>query len=282
MIKYKGVSWRNYHYALIPATPPHIEINLNEAEAKELLKISGAYFVRWASKWDIKQKTEFWYIIKDVEENLEQYSSNKRRQIRKGLKNCIVKKVDNTTIANDGYEVYKSAFLSYKKNYLPLLSYEEFKKNILNATKCDFWAVYEREGGKMIAYSQNIIDDNSVTYSTIKFHPDYLKLYSSNALFFKMNEYYLNEKKYRYVSDGARSISHDTNIQEYLEYKFNFRKAYCKLHVVYRWDIKIVVNMLYPFRNLIYKLNNKLNNKIYHKLAVLLKQEEIRKSCASI
>ena len=189
-----------------------------------------------------------------------------------------MKKVNNTTIANDGYEVYKSAFLSYKKNYLPLLSYEEFKTNILNATKYDFWAVYERKSGKMIAYSQNIIDDNSVTYSTIKFHPDYLRLYASNALFFKMNEYYLNEKKYRYVSDGARSISHDTNIQEYLEDKFNFRKAYCKLHIVYRWDVKLIVDVLFLFKNLIYKLDDKLNSKIFHQLAVLLKQEEIRRS----
>jgi len=255
--------------------------NIGTKEDEEyLLKESGAYFLRYISSWDSNQKTDFWYIIKDTEENLEQYNSKKRGQIRKGIKNCIVRKVDNTVIANHGYEVYKSAFLNYKTN-LSILSNESFKKNILNATKYDFWAVYENSvngGGEMIAYSQNTIDDDNVNYTSIKFHPTYLKLYPSNALFFKMNEYYINEKKYMYVNDGARSISHDTNIQGYLEDKFNFRKAYCKLHIVYRWDIGLIVKLLYPFKNIF----SRFNNKYFNKISVLLKQEYIRKSCASI
>ena len=34
-------------------------------------------------------------------------------------------------------------------------------------------------------------------YSTIKFDPDYLSYYPSYALFFTMNQYYLNEKNYK-------------------------------------------------------------------------------------
>jgi len=89
-----------------------------------------------------------------------------------------------------------------------------------------------------------------------------------------MNRYYLNEKNFLYVSDGARSISHQTNIQDFLIEKFKFRKAYCKLNVIYKKDIEILVNTLYPFRELIYKNKNNL----FQKLSVLLKQEEIRKS----
>ena len=40
---------------------------------------------------------------------------------------------------------------------------------------------------------------------------------------------YLNENNFRYVNDGAKSMSHDTNIQEFLIKKFKFRKAYCQL-----------------------------------------------------
>lgn len=51
-----------------------------------------------------------------------------------------------------------------------------------------------------------------------------------------------------YINDGARSISHETNFQDYLEKYFGFRKAYCKLHVAYNRRIKLVVKVLFPFR----------------------------------
>ena len=162
------------------------------------------------------------------------------------------------------------------KNYnttMPTMDENTFKRNILHST-CDFFAVYEMERERIIAYSQNIIENNSINYSTIKFDPAYLKLYPSYALFYEMNRYYLNEQKKLYVNDGAKSISHDTNIQEFLENKFNFRKAYCKLEIVYRFDIKMLVFILYPFKQIIFKINNK----IFKKLSVLLRHEEIRRS----
>lgn len=130
----------------------------------------------------------------------------------------------------------------------------------------------------MIAYSSNTVNDDIVNYITIKFHPEYLKLYPSYALFYEMNRYYINELGLKYVNDGARSIAHDTNIQGFLIQKFNFRKAYCKLNIIYRWDIGIIVKILYPFRSIF----SKFNHKVFNKISVLLKQEEIRRACASL
>tara|TARA_B110000459_G_C16091660_1_gene265434 strand:- start:108 stop:500 length:393 start_codon:yes stop_codon:yes gene_type:complete len=126
----------------------------------------------------------------------------------------------------------------------------------------------------MIGYSQNKIAENYCDYSTIKFHPDYLKLYPSYALFFTMNQYYLNENEYKYVNDGARSMSHETNIQSFLIQKFRFRKAYCKLHIQYHPLINILIFILFPFRLLIIKSNNTL----LHKIGVVLMQEELHKA----
>jgi len=269
---YKNIEWKNYHGVLIPKTAAHIEVNLSNNEQQELLKQSKAYFLRYVSKWDIDVKSGFWYIIKDKNENLEQYKSKIRNQIKKGLKNCLVKKVTKELISRHGYIIYKNAFKNYNTT-MPTMDENTFKRNILNST-CDFFAVYEMERERIIAYSQNIIENNSINYSTIKFDPAYLKLYPSYALFYEMNRYYLNEQKKLYVNDGAKSISHDTNIQEFLENKFNFRKAYCKLEIVYRFDIKMLVFILYPFKQIIFKINNK----IFKKLSVLLRHEEIRRS----
>ncbi len=269
---YKDIAWKYYHGALLPQTAPHIKIELTKEEEHELLKLSKAYFLRYVSDWDREEQSQFWYVIKDHKENLEQYKSKIRNQLKKGLKNCIIKKVTKEEIASYGYEVYKSALNSYHTNLTPI-DKETFQNEILRCENYDFWAVYTLEGA-LIAYSQNLIENNSINYSTIKFHPEHLKLYPSYALFFMMNQYYLNEKNFLYVNDGARSISHDTNIQDFLIQKFRFRKAYCKLHIVYRWDIELAVKVLYLFKSFLPRVNSKILNKI----SILLKQEEIRRS----
>jgi len=270
MIEYKGVNWYYYQGALLPKVPPHYEINLTKKEQKELLKISKALFLRYTNEWD-RDGGEFWYVIKDKKEGLETYKSKVRNQIKKGLNNCVVKKVEKEVIADDGYESYSTAFQNYSTNLTPI-SQVEFKKSILESDD-DFWAVYNKET-IMIGYGQNFLLEKSCNYGTIKYHPNYLNLYPSYALIYYMNEYYMNKNDFNYVSDGARSLSHETNIQIFLIKKFGFRKAYCKLNISYRWDISLIVKILYPFKRLIEKLNYKLLKKI----SVTLKQEEIRRS----
>ncbi len=275
MIEYKGVIWENYHGALIPKEKPDKKISLDGKDKKYLLKKSNAYILRYITKWDIDKETSFWYVIKNSFGDMEELSGNTRSKVRRAYKNCIVKKVDLEEIAENGYECYKEAMHSYNTT-LKIISQEEFYKNTLNNTGYDYWAVYEQECNDLIAYSSNKVYEDCVDYTTIKFDPKYLKLYPSYALFFEMNKYYLNEKNFKFVNDGARSISHDTNIQDFLIQKFKFGKAYCKLNVEYRWDIGLIVKVLYPFRWMIKKLKYK---KIFDKLNTLLIQEEIRRDC---
>ena len=276
-IEYKNIIWKKYHGALIPNVAPNVEINLTKEESKELLKKTNAYFLRYISEWDTKNNSEFWFVIKDGKEDLDFYKSKIRNQIKKGLKNCIVKKVSNEEIAQKGYEVYKKAFDNYNTT-LSLSSQNKFYEDTINNHNYDFFAVYSKKEDntidKMIAYSSNLIENNSCNYKTIKFDPDYLNLYPSYALIYEMNLYYLNQLSLDFVNDGARSISHDTNIQDYLIYKFNFRKAFCRLNIDYRKDIALIVKILFPFRNIIKNINSKMTNKI----SALLLQEEIRRS----
>ncbi len=272
MIKFKGINWYKYHGIVLPKTPPHQEIVLSQNEQRELLKKSKAYLLRWTSDWD-RNESQFWYVVKDNFGNLDELSANTRSKVRRGLKHCNVVKVLPKDIANDGYEVYVSAMNNYKTN-LNIISENEFCNNKVNSEDYDVWAVYEKSTGKMIAYSSNNVQNNICNYTEIKFHSKYLKLYSSYALFYEMNHYYLEEKNFLYVHDGARSIAHDTNIQSFLIDKFKFRKAYCRLNIIYRKDINIIVKILYPFKTIISKLKFSITNKI----SVLLKQEEIRRS----
>ena len=66
-----------------------------------------------------------------------------------------------------------------------------------------------------------------------------------------MNRHYLEERKVKYVNDGARTITNHSNIQNFLIEKFNFRKAYCRLEIKYKWWLDFAIECLYPFRKII-------------------------------
>ena len=50
-----------------------------------------------------------------------------------------------------------------------------------------------------------------------------------------------------YLCDGSRVLVHKTHFQDFLEKYFQFRKAYCVLHVGYRFPLNLIVKILFPF-----------------------------------
>ena len=275
MIEHKGIAWKLYQNILLPDVAPHTRLVVSKDDCQTLLQRTNAFMVRWTSHFDHPEPTLFWYVIKDNPPSMDELSSNTKSKIRRGLKRCRVAPTDATVIAEDGYQVYRKAFERYETFVLPL-NQDEFFTHITalgDDPSWEFWGVWDYQGN-LIAYSQNQIQSNICNYSTIKFHPDYLKFYPSYALFFEMNNHYLNDQKLRYVNDGARSISHITNIQTFLIEKFKFRKSYSHLHIVYSRKVGLAVRILYPFRSNIAKIPNSISSKV----SVLLNQEEIFRS----
>ena len=262
--------WKRYNGALVPIRPPHIKTNAKNLAL--LIKLENVFLARWVTDFDQKTETEFWYVICDKNLGINDYSINTRSKIRRGLKNCDVMKITKQEIIENAYEVYKNAFLKYT-TYSTCKSRINFTQEIeLLGADWEFFGVYYK--GKLIAYCMCSLMDGTCNYSTIKFHPKYLKYYSSYALFYIMNRYYLSERKLKYVNDGARNLVHMTNVQDFLISKFGFRKAYCKLHIEYSLLIRFFVTFLYPIRFVFHGFNNKFASKINS----LLLQEKIRRS----
>ena len=182
-MQFKNIEWYDYHGAFLPKVSPHKNMILSEEDSRVLLKKSGALFLRYTDEWDRNEESEFWYIVKDDFKGMDEFSSNTRNQIRKGQKYCTVKKVTCREVATKGYESYRNAFDNYN-TYLQPMSKKIFYDNTMKANNYDFFAVYKKEGGEMIAYSSNIIDADVCSYTTIKIHPKYLKLYPSYILFY--------------------------------------------------------------------------------------------------
>ena len=270
--------WRKYHGALIPWKPPHLKLDLTEDEIRNNIKEHKSFFARWTSEFDSKKQSLFWYIVNDKPINIDEYSVNTRSKINRGLKKLVARKIDKSLLLNSGYDVYRKALKRYNV-VLNNLSLSQFVNDLNSLDEnWDFWGVFDRKNDQLVAFSLNRLVDDYCDYSTIKFDPEFLKNYSSYVLYYSMNKFYLNDKNFKYVNNGAKSISHQTNIHDFLIDKFKFRKAYCKMELIYSPTFKSLVKVLFPIRSLI-KL---IPFNSFRKLYVVLNQEYIKRLCDEI
>lgn len=229
--------WAYYKRGLVSMAPPYRNIIV---DAKTLFKTyKNAFYIRWDSDFDKSDSKNYWHVIKDGEFVLDSLPGKSRNAIRKCLKNCEIKQVDcRYIIENGGYDVYVSEYVRYQRkgHPSPVKSLETWSEGMrqAEANGQEFWGgVYEN---KIIAYSICLKKEKHVDLVTWKVdYERYNLLYPSYGLVYKMCEYYLNQESVLYVSDGGRSLTQHSNVQNFLIDKFRFRKAYTKLNVAFRW-----------------------------------------------
>lgn len=245
-------AWR-YNYA------PDKERQLTDYQCDTLLKNDGL-LVRNTFDFDQSEESDFWYVIKDCFGGLEELSSNQRRKIRRSLKNFDFKKVDVDLVKEEAYRIIKSTFDDYRVKDRKMN--EAFFNNLLignDEENYEYWGAYDKNHGGLVGFCAVHVWEDACEYGIIGFKPEYKHnaTYPYYGFFYKLNEYYLGEKNFKYVSDGSRSITEHSNIHSFLIQNFKFRKAYCKLKIRYKWWFGIIVKTLYPFRNLIPNRNVK-------------------------
>jgi len=269
------IDWRLHHGALIPLTMPNSITKPNRWDLFLLLIRHRALFVRWEERFDQIGFSEWWHIIKNESENLDSLSKKTRYGIRCGQRRFIAVPSSREEICNGGFDVYIAAFDRYE-TFEPMLSLTKFQEAINSLpSETEFWEVRDRESGEIVAFSENLVRDDACFYNTVWFGPAALKAYAGYVLFHEMNKHYLNDRGLQYVSDGARSISHQTNVHDFLQQKFGFRKAFSDLHVQYLPGIGLLVKFLYLFKDRFARSSYEFSNKI----SVLLRQEGIRRAC---
>jgi hypothetical protein len=254
-----GVLWTSYQRMVIPAGPVSGDYVLNSDKYRDdllrffkecILIRSGSGFVASPDAW--------YTVLCDQTFDLLDLSAKTRRKVRRGLKNCEARRINVKFVADNAWPVYSSAFRRYQDTRLKGTE-NEFKRDMMLMDGFEdiihYWGVFEKATGRLIAYAQNYLYDKiEVNYWDIKFHPDFLRLYSSYALFYEMNKCYLNEEKFSYVNAGFRNLLHETNVQDYLISKFHFRKQPIGLKIFYRPFIGKCILSTYSFRYLLRKL----------------------------
>lgn len=244
---------------------------LSEKESKDLLR-NGGLMIRNTYDFDTKEETSFWFIIKDKLEDISELPSSTRKKIRRALKIYNFRIITLEELRTIAYDIVVSAEQSY--NNLLKHTTKECLECLIDEYKNDgnkeCWCVENKISGEIVGFSVNTIKIDSCEYDNAKCKWESLHDCSQPfyGLFYTMNQYYLGEKKLKYVSDGSRSITEHSNIQQFLMYNFKFRKAYCKLRVYYKWWFGVVINVLFPFRNVI----------PFRNVRAILKMEEYSRS----
>ncbi len=264
-----GTCWTLYHGALVPASPFPDYHDLNPGEARSLLKASGAWFIRY-SRDPCNHETPWWYVVCDHYDPAT-INAKTRQNIRRGRRECAVREVDATWLADHGYPCYAAAFVRYGGRRP--LSEGGFQKMILDTREGPFsyWGVFHE--GHLAGYCQCIVDGGQVSTNVTKYHPSYLRHRSAYALIDALIQTYAVGRGMT-LSNGNRSIAHGTNYQDVLE-NLGFRRQFCRLAVVYNPWLELCMDALYPLRPILKRLPDR---HVIHEIGALIRQEEIRRA----
>jgi len=270
--------WKYYNHAAIPTSAPHEVPDLTPVKDGSIWNIEGKkpLLVRYTTDWDCGYDTGWWYIIKDAPFDISALSSSSRKHINSALRKVRVERINAWSYAEELYECCHQAFLGYKLASNEV-DFDSFRKSCNDARfdNVDYWAGFDIQTNQLVGYMTVESHTDWAEICVAKFDPRYLKLHTSDALYATVLDFYLNQKGKQYVSSGARSISHVTNTQEYKEQHFGYRKAYCRLNIVYHKNVQKIVALLYPFRRLICFIGKYF--KRVHLVSSVLKMEEIKK-----
>lgn len=229
---------------------PHKEIRLNESEGKALLK-HGGLFVRNTYDFDRTEESHFWFVINDSYKDIEELSSRVRNKIRHAQKAFDYRLIDLSLLKEKGYPIIIDTFADYTSTDHNMTK-TVFIDYILG-TSFDYWGIFDKETAELIGFCCVRLWNDCCEYdlSGVMTFYKHNATYPYYGLYQTMNQYYLQDRQFKYVSDGSRSITEHSNIHDFLVENFHFRKAYCQLEVHYCWWMKLAVAMLYPFRNII-------------------------------
>ena len=263
--------WKYYNHAIIPDIAPHEDAEVESVYDNSIWKRFAKQkplFVMWTEQFDCSEETNWWYVIKDTPLDLNECGTKRRKNIKTALKKCRVYKIDPAQHAEELYETYRKALTRFKKNdsVTPRNIFIEGLKH--TPSYVDYWCGEEAETGKMIGWMSCIVHSDFVETSSAKYDPEFMKLRVSDAIHYTILDYYLNQQKKKYISSGSRSLNHETNAQIYKEKNFGFRRAYCKLYMVFRPEIRWIIPILYALRHVLSKLDSFI---FFHQVNAVIK-----------
>jgi len=261
------VAWKLYNHALVPATIKRVTLTLDLLDAKRILRESGALFIRYSSE-PKNHAGDWWYIYCDnYDPTL--LSRNTRSKLSRGKRRCATRKMTIEELIETGYKVHKAAFTRYPGQ--SPLSKDIYTKSVESRKTGPFevWGVWVADD--LAGYVICALEDNEVFTEITRLHPEYLKYYTTYALFDAILTHYVGALG-KTVNNGNRSVYHKTNMQQFL-LKLGYKKQPCSLTIHYS-----LLGKLAAFLSChTHALTRRFDNRFASIINGLAKQELIRR-----
>lgn len=188
-----GTWWQESFPFFCRPVVPFKEINPGESEPKFHKSFLGyKHLVR-----DKQLANQYWSVMLLGENKLKDYSihtlsSPKKAQIRKGLKNVEIKRIENIDII---LEDIKNICISTRQRtkhgkpetYYLTKEWRSWIKKEFALPKREWWGAYFE--GRLIAYTYSVQIDETMYIYAAKSHTDYLDRCPNDALFFTFINY---------------------------------------------------------------------------------------------
>ncbi len=276
------MEWSVYQGIGVPSNPVFHNAPSRQERKKALCELNVP-LIRWIEHWDHSKAFPFYGVIQDHYTDISDLKGQVRYEVKRAQKKYHFVELSLSDILNEGYSIYCSAFNTYK-TFLKPLSYKDFAKSIRNdlygeKNYSKYFGVREIYSKALVCYAYGVhySEGNYFDLKVVKFDPKHKKYNISELLFHEISKYLLLKNKLNFIFDGFVSVAHQSKIQEYLMRKFNYRRAYCKLCIYYKFHIRLFIFTVFPFRRII-KIIGKYFT-IFHKLSILLLQEELSRNC---
>ena len=229
------------------------------------------FFARWTSDFDCGYETDWWYEIKDTPLDLAGLKAKRRYEIKKGEKNFRVEEIDPAGRMDDFLRVTKAAYSGWPEKYRPRVDAVSMSSLLDRSGGKRIWGGFDRASGALCGYAVLLEHPEYTDFSVLRCDPACEARGINAAMVAAVITAYQDRLGPGfYICDDARAIRHETAFQDYLEKYFGFRKAYCRLHIRYRFPVGLAVRVLYPFRRWI-----SADSGLGSQIAAVLRMEEL-------
>ncbi|MEC7520538.1 MAG: sugar transferase [Myxococcota bacterium] len=243
-----GRRWRRHHLALLPLTAMPNHGALPWLEAQALLLRGGAVLAR--NTVADREDGSWWNVVCRAHD-FGALSANTRSQVRRGRKRHTLRRLSEEEWLALGHACHVAAHERYRDaEPLTAAGWEAWARAVARSTATEVFGALDGDG-RLAGYIACVEEPLGVFMHTIDITPVGLKNYASAALIEHVTEHYVSRGIP--VCNGARSVLHDTNMQDYL-LRLGFQREHAQLQLVYLFPLGLGVALLRRFPALLERL----------------------------
>ena len=201
----ESADWYEAGARFMLSLPSHRSVVVSEAEAKRVLRDTGAVGLRYVTDVAEGSRESYQIVAKGADYCLENLASNARSKIRRGLKRHELARISGEELETAGLQAFMDTL--DRQDRRSRSSLESWKRLLRAADRqeaVEIWGAWH--GDTLAAYLMIFLIDDVCEFYQGRSRNDYLKHYPNNALVYYLTEEMLAKRGLREVTYGLESL----------------------------------------------------------------------------